>query len=162
MKFMIMKMMILISTYINFLKNPMSMGLMLLLQSTLSIMYINTILCSSWFTLITFLMMVGGLLILIMYMSSVASNEKFKVNFNISIIFFIMIVYIDEFMSDYVINENQNLIDQNNLNLSLLKIYNMKSIYITLMLVIYLLLTMLSVSKIVKFFEGPLRMFTYE
>lgn len=135
---------------------------MLLLQTILSIIYINTILNSSWFTLITFLIIVGGLLILIMYIRRVASNEKFKINLNISLLFFIRILYIDEFIRDYVINENQNLIEQNDLNLSLLKIYNMKSIYITLILVIYLLLTILSVSRVVKFFEGPLRIFSYE
>jgi len=65
-------------------------------------------------------------------------------------------------LSDYLINENQNLINQNELNNSLMKIYNFKSLYITLILVLYLLLTIISVSKVVKFFEGPLRIFNYE
>nr|QFO89468.1 NADH dehydrogenase subunit 6 [Empoasca flavescens] len=162
MKFMIMKFMILVSIMINFIKNPMSMGLMLLFQTLMSIIFINLILKSSWFTMITFLMMIGGLLILIMYMSSIASNEKFKLNINLTMILFMLMFMSDEMLSDWVITENQNLMESSELNISLLKIYNFKSIYVTLMLVIYLLITMVSVSKIVKFFEGPLRMFSYE
>nr|YP_009058229.1 NADH dehydrogenase subunit 6 [Empoasca vitis]AIL29208.1 NADH dehydrogenase subunit 6 [Empoasca vitis]UGK73344.1 NADH dehydrogenase subunit 6 [Empoasca vitis] len=162
MKFMIMKFMILVSIMINFIKNPMSMGLMLLFQTLMSIIFINLILKSSWFTMITFLMMIGGLLILIMYLSSIASNEKFKLNINLTMILFMLMFMSDEMLSDWVITENQNLMESSELNISLLKIYNFKSIYVTLMLVIYLLITMVSVSKIVKFFEGPLRMFSYE
>nr|YP_009469876.1 NADH dehydrogenase subunit 6 [Matsumurasca onukii]AVF91599.1 NADH dehydrogenase subunit 6 [Matsumurasca onukii] len=158
---MIMKFMILVSIMINFIKNPMSMGLMLLFQTLMSIIFINLILKSSWFTMITFLMMIGGLLILIMYLSSIASNEKFKLNINLTMILFMLMFMSDEMLSDWVITENQNLMESSELNISLLKIYNFKSIYVTLMLVIYLLITMVSVSKIVKFFEGPLRMNCY-
>nr|QZZ18237.1 NADH dehydrogenase subunit 6 [Alebroides salicis] len=162
MKLMIMKMMILISMLIVVIMNPMSMGLLLLIQTILAILYMNMILTSSWFMMITFLMMVGGLLILIMYMTSIASNEKFKLNINLSLMLIIMLIYTESMMSENLTNENQNLLFNQELNFSLLKIYNIKSMYITLMLVIYLLLTMMSVSKIVKFFEGPLRMFSYE
>lgn len=104
----------------------------------------------------------GGLLILIMYITSIASNEKFKINVNIILILILIILNIDEIIIDNLINENQNLIEDQKLRLSLIKIYNLKSIYVTLILVIYLLLTMVSVSKTVKFFDGPLRIFSYE
>lgn len=102
------------------------------------------------------------MLILIIYIRRIASNEKFKLNLNLSLVFLILILYLDDILTENLINENQNLILSQELNISLLKIYNIKSIYITLILVLYLLLTIISVSKVVKFFDGPLRIFSYE
>nr|UDP58841.1 NADH dehydrogenase subunit 6 [Jacobiasca formosana]UER93877.1 NADH dehydrogenase subunit 6 [Jacobiasca formosana] len=162
MKMMLIKLMMLISTLIPLLKNPMSMGLILMFQTMIAILYINLLVSSSWFSMITFLMMIGGLLILIMYMNSIASNEKFKININMIIMIMVLMNLTDEFMSENLINEKENMINKYNLSMSIMKIFNMKSMYITMMLVIYLLLTMISVSKTVKFNEGPLRMFNYE
>lgn len=102
------------------------------------------------------------MLILIIYIRRIASNEKFKLNLNLSLVFLVLILYLDDILTENLINENQNLILSQELNISLLKIYNIKSIYITLILVLYLLLTIISVSKVVKFFDGPLRIFSYE
>nr|WRQ18235.1 NADH dehydrogenase subunit 6 [Multinervis guangxiensis] len=161
MKMLMIKIMMLISITTLFLKNPMSMGVMLLSQTFIMIMLINKMSSSSWFIMITFLMMIGGLLILFMYMSSLASNEKFKTNKKILLISFIQI-----FMTDEMLMENNSEIqmiqmDKKLEKLSMSKMYS-KTMMTSIMMILYLLLTMISISKIVKHYEGPLRAKTYE
>nr|UGN61573.1 NADH dehydrogenase subunit 6 [Paracyba sp.] len=159
MKMMLIKMMIIISSIVTTMKNPMSMGVSLMIQTTLVIILMNSIMSNSWFAMITFMMMIGGLLIMFMYMSSIASNEKFKLKINLTMIFILMILIQEEMMLSNQLNENQELITTDNLSFSLMKIYNKKSMAITIMLVLYLLLTMISVTKMVKHHKGPLRAF---
>nr|YP_010414451.1 NADH dehydrogenase subunit 6 [Kusala populi]URW11950.1 NADH dehydrogenase subunit 6 [Kusala populi] len=157
MKILIMKLMMMINVMVPFMKNPMSMGLFLMTQTMMMIMLMNKIMNSSWFTMITFLMMIGGLLIIFTYMSSIASNEKFKTKINLTLIFFIIMIFIDEMILENQINEMEEINFTLNTDFSLIKIYNKKSMFMTIMLVIYLLITMISVSKMVKHHEGPLR-----
>nr|QKW88765.1 NADH dehydrogenase subunit 6 [Idiocerus herrichii] len=158
MKMYIMKMMIMMISMLPTLKTPMSMGMTLMLQTMMMTMLMNKIMMSSWMTMITFLMMIGGLLILFIYMSSLASNEKFKINMKMTIILMIILIYSEEFIQDMQINEMQNIMSTESLEqLSLNKLYNKKSLMITLIMVLYLLLTMIAVTKLVKHYEGPLR-----
>nr|YP_010930303.1 NADH dehydrogenase subunit 6 [Apphia nigricarina]WKK49892.1 NADH dehydrogenase subunit 6 [Apphia nigricarina] len=158
MKLMLIKIMIIISMMIVWLKNPMSMGLMLLMQTTLTIFYLNKIMISSWFAMITFLMMIGGLLIIITYMSSVSSNEKFSFNMNLTLLLITMIIYLDEMSLENQIDENQEMIYMKYMEqVSMLKLYNKKSFLLTILIVNYLLLTMIVVTKIVKHYKGPFR-----
>nr|YP_010582919.1 NADH dehydrogenase subunit 6 [Aguriahana triangularis]UGN61339.1 NADH dehydrogenase subunit 6 [Aguriahana triangularis] len=157
MKMMMMKIMMIFSSIVLIMNNPMSMGLVLLMQTTMVIIFMNKIMTSSWFSMITFMMMIGGLLIMFMYMSSIASNEKFKIKFNMIMLAIILIIIYDEMMFENQINENQEFLKTNNFNFSLTKIYNEKSMMLTIMLVMYLLLTMISVTKMVKHHKGPLR-----
>nr|WRY72484.1 NADH dehydrogenase subunit 6 [Aguriahana wutyshana] len=157
MKMLMTKAMVAFSSIILIMNNPMSMGLILLVQTTTVILFMNKILISSWFAMITFMMMIGGLLIMFMYMSSIASNEKFKMKINMTMVAIIFIILTDEMLLENQINENQELMKTNNLNFSLTKIYNEKSMLLTIMLVMYLLLTMISVTKMVKHHKGPLR-----
>nr|QUI77281.1 NADH dehydrogenase subunit 6 [Mitjaevia dworakowskae] len=159
MKILIMKVMMIFGSIIPFLKNPMSMGFLLMIQTMLIIILMNKMLSSSWFMMVTFLMMIGGLLIIFSYMSSIASNEKFKLKFNLIFMMIIMLIITDEMMLENQINENQNILFSTSVDLSLIKIYNSKSMLMTIMLVLYLLITMISVSKMVKHHEGPLRSF---
>nr|WRY72432.1 NADH dehydrogenase subunit 6 [Farynala starica] len=159
MKFMLIKMMVILSSTVTAMKNPMSMGVILMMQTTLVIIFMNTVMTTSWFAMITFMMMIGGLLIMFMYMSSIASNEKFKLKMNLTIFIILLIMFQEELTLSNQMNENQELIITNNWNLSLMKIYNNKTMGITIMLVLYLLLTMISVTKMVTHHKGPLRAF---
>nr|YP_010362173.1 NADH dehydrogenase subunit 6 [Trifida elongata]UNS15671.1 NADH dehydrogenase subunit 6 [Trifida elongata] len=157
MKMMLMKIMMINSSMTFLFMNPMSMGILLLIQTMLMILMINQMSYTSWFMMITFLMMISGLLILFTYMSSIASNEKFKLKINLTLALIIMLIMIDEMMIENQVHEKLQINHQKMIDLSLIKIYNKKSMMLTMMLVIYLLLTMISVSKIVKHHEGPLR-----
>nr|QHB74175.1 NADH dehydrogenase subunit 6 [Bolanusoides shaanxiensis] len=157
MKFLLIKLMTMFSLITLIVKNPMSMGMMLMIQTMMVIMFMNTILPSSWFAMVSFMMMVGGLLIMFMYMSSIASNEKFKMKINLMLMFALFIMIYDEMMFENQIDENQECYKTSNMNLSLTKIYNQKSMMLTMLMVLYLLLTMISVTKFVKHHQGPLR-----
>nr|QZZ18367.1 NADH dehydrogenase subunit 6 [Yangisunda tiani] len=156
MKLILMKLMMIISTMTLTLNNPMALGFMLMTQTMLMIFIMNKMMSSSWFAMITFMMMIGGLLIMFMYMSSIASNEKFKMKINLMIILMIMIIMTDEMIMENQIYEPMN-IGFMEFNFSLTKFYNKKSMMMTILLVMYLLLTMISVTKLVKHHKGPLR-----
>nr|WEP24794.1 NADH dehydrogenase subunit 6 [Idioscopus sp. 'myrica'] len=158
MKIYIMKMMLMMISTLPVMKTPMSMGMILMMQTTLMTMLMNKLMVTSWLTMITFLMMIGGLLILFIYMSSLASNEKFKINTKMFMIMSLMIMLSEELMQETQINENQSLLTMNYVEqLSLNKLYNKKSMMMTMIMVLYLLLTMIVVTKMVKHYEGPLR-----
>nr|ATC73056.1 NADH dehydrogenase subunit 6 [Cuerna sp. EMHAU-2015-Zz052311] len=159
---MLIKMMILMSTLVPFMMNPMSMGIILLFQTMLMTFLMNKMMFSSWFSMITFLMMVGGLLILFMYMSSIASNEKFKLKMNLTLMTLIIILISEEMINENQVNEIQGMIFSSLECSSMTKLYNKKSMLITISLILYLLLTMIVVTKIVKHHEGPLRSKNYE
>nr|YP_010952941.1 NADH dehydrogenase subunit 6 [Empoascanara alami]YP_010952980.1 NADH dehydrogenase subunit 6 [Empoascanara hongkongica]WMQ52384.1 NADH dehydrogenase subunit 6 [Empoascanara alami]WMQ52423.1 NADH dehydrogenase subunit 6 [Empoascanara hongkongica] len=157
MKFMIMKIMLIISSAATLMKNPMSLGILLMTQTMMMILLINTILSTSWFAMITFLMMIGGLLIIFMYMSSIASNEKFKIKMNLTLMILILLLMTDDMLIENQPKETQMMELSYDNDLSLIKIYNMKSMMMTIMMVLYLLITMVCVSNIVKHHYGPLR-----
>nr|YP_010583010.1 NADH dehydrogenase subunit 6 [Yangisunda tiani]UGN61456.1 NADH dehydrogenase subunit 6 [Yangisunda tiani] len=161
---MTMKLMMIISSLNLVMNNPMSMGFLLMTQTMMMILLMNKMMTSSWFTMITFMMMIGALLIMFMYMSSIASNEKFKMKANMMIIILIMLTMLisEEMMLESQIKETIEYKTTNNFNMSLTKIYNKKSMMLTIMLVMYLLLTMISVTKLVKHHKGPLRAMNYE
>nr|WRQ18274.1 NADH dehydrogenase subunit 6 [Onukigallia onukii] len=162
MKLMLLKTMMMISMMSLMMKNPMSMGISLLMQTIVMITLMNKISSSSWFPMITFLMMIGGLMILFMYMSSIASNEKFKMNLKTTMMIIIMMILTDEMMMNMQTSENQSMMMSKSLeSLSMNKLYS-KTFTISMIMVIFLLLTMISISKMVKHYEGPLRSKHYE
>nr|YP_010736816.1 NADH dehydrogenase subunit 6 [Macropsis irenae]WEP24690.1 NADH dehydrogenase subunit 6 [Macropsis irenae] len=163
MKFILLKMMTIMSIILPSMKTPMSMGTVLLTQTIISTIIMNKMVLNSWFPMITFIMMIGGMMILFMYMSSIASNEKFKMNLNLTLMFIIMMFMTEELMMENQINETEMILNLNNQEtMSMTKLYNNKSMFLTVFMVLILLLTMISVSKIVLFHKGPLRMKTYE
>nr|YP_010278726.1 NADH dehydrogenase subunit 6 [Changbaninus pleiospicules]UKE80323.1 NADH dehydrogenase subunit 6 [Changbaninus pleiospicules] len=156
MKMTLLKIMIYITSLISTLKTPMSMGILLLIQTTLSTILISKLTMSSWMAMIIFLMLIGGLLILFMYMSSIASNEKFTPN--IFMIFPIMLIFLpmEEMMCETQMNEKLQTFMLNE-SITLMKIYNKKTMLITIMLFSYLLLAMISITSVIKIYKGPLR-----
>nr|WGL39519.1 NADH dehydrogenase subunit 6 [Limbodessus compactus] len=168
--FFMMSLNLLFSMIFLFMNHPLSMGINLLMQTIIiSIMMIMFSL-SSWFSYILFLVMVGGMLILFMYMTSLASNEKFKFSIKIMIIsmIFLMIMMMTMKMDPLLMNmfsktsnnmellNNMSLLKNENLN-SLNPLYNKPNYIITIMMINYLLITLIAVVKITKFNKGPLR-----
>lgn len=94
-----------------------------------------------------------------MYITRVASNEKFKFSINLIIIiilfFFILIILKPELINFYL-NVKIN-INPNNLQLSLNKYFNKPNNSIIYLIFFYLLITIIIVTKITKLEKGPLR-----
>nr|ASM41857.1 NADH dehydrogenase subunit 6 [Scaphoideus maai] len=156
MKILVIKLMMLIVSYTTMMKTPMSMGIMLLVQTTLCTIFITKILTSSWMAMIIFLMLIGGLLILFMYMSSIASNEKFTPNMMMIMPLLLILIYMEEMNSEIQMNDKMFSFTMNE-SISLMKIYNKKTLMITVMLFTYLFLVMISITSIIKLHKGPLR-----
>lgn len=121
-------------------------------------MILSKIIVSSWISIIIFLILIGGLLILFIYISRIASNEKFTPNIYILLIICTVILPIEEILIEIQIHEKRdNLLLLNKERLTISIIYNKKTIIITIMIFIYLLLAIIAVTRIIKVFKGPLR-----
>nr|QEJ81409.1 NADH dehydrogenase subunit 6 [Lucidina sp. FM13] len=153
------------STMFIFMNHPMSMGLILLIQTSLMSLISSSMNQNSWFSYILFLMMVGGMLILFTYMNSIASNKMFKFNNNILIMFLLMIsvslLFTLTSSFDLLINfMNSEMILMNNKNSFLLimsKYINKPSLFVWITMIIYLLITLIATVKITMMKHGPLQ-----
>nr|YP_007026352.1 NADH dehydrogenase subunit 6 [Rutilia goerlingiana]AFV08633.1 NADH dehydrogenase subunit 6 [Rutilia goerlingiana] len=151
------------------MKHPLAMGLTLLIQTLLISLISGLISKSFWFSYILFLIFIGGMLVLFIYMTSLASNEMFSFSMKLTIISFTLltIMAIILFMLDKNIllqYKNFEMKPIDNLNsyfiensLSLNKLYNYPTNSLTIMLMNYLFITLIAVVKITKLFKGPLR-----
>nr|ARH54543.1 NADH dehydrogenase subunit 6 [Ontholestes tessellatus] len=146
-----------------FLNHPLSMGITMLMQAILVALISGLLNLNFWFSYILFLIMIGGMLVLFIYMTSIASNEKFKFSnilllFMISMFFIAMIGYmaIDNLFF-YMISYSENLHSSFNYNTNLNKFLNYPSNIILFMMIIYLFITLIAVVKITDIKFGPLR-----
>lgn len=145
------------------------MGFSLIIQTILVCLISGLTSKTFWFSYILFLIFIGGILILFIYISSLSSNEKISFSLNtfkkiiIPFIFLIfLIIFKDKFYLRNLNNSETNnlndfifLINENYLNLT--KLYDTPNNIITIILVIYLLLSLIVVVKITNSFIGPLR-----
>nr|YP_010878905.1 NADH dehydrogenase subunit 6 [Sambus kanssuensis]WHE42544.1 NADH dehydrogenase subunit 6 [Sambus kanssuensis] len=154
MKLMIM-MSIIISIMFLFTKHPMSMGFNLLMQ-TLFISLITGILSINfWYSYMLFIVMVGGMLVLFIYMTCVASNEKFSMPKMTITVLIIGMVNIITYKSNLTSLVSEMKISQ--WNQSLVKFFLFPQGTISLLMMIYLFLALIAVVKITKIEMGPLR-----
>nr|UJG45316.1 NADH dehydrogenase subunit 6 [Anthomyia procellaris] len=151
------------------MKHPLAMGLTLLIQTTLVCLMTGLMTKTFWFSYILFLVFLGGMLVLFIYVTSLASNEMFS--FSIKLLFislFILFMALTAlyFMDKNILLQYSNLEIQpiSNMNsymmensLSLNKLYNYPTNLLTILLMNYLLITLIAVVKITNLFKGPLR-----
>lgn len=158
------------SSIFCFIKHPLAIGLILLVQ-TLLICLISGILTKTfWFSYVLFLVFLGGILVLFIYVTSLASNEIFTfstkiffINLFILLLFIFSLFFIDKsLILSYTINYDLEAVSSIKAFLkenifTLNKIYNFPLNLVTIILIIYLFLTLIAVVKITNVFEGPLR-----
>nr|UFQ24150.1 NADH dehydrogenase subunit 6 [Anopheles oryzalimnetes] len=169
-KLIIMTLCLIMSFIFMQMKHPLSMGLMLLIQTFLTCLITSIYVKTFWFSYVLFLIFLGGMLILFIYVTSLSSNEMFSMSFSLTMIsliifsiFNILFFFIDKsLIEQFIMNmEMEKLSNMNNLIneniLSLNKMYNFPTNLITLLLINYLFLTLLVTVKITKKFYGPLR-----
>nr|YP_009995399.1 NADH dehydrogenase subunit 6 [Ochthebius himalayae]QNP09815.1 NADH dehydrogenase subunit 6 [Ochthebius himalayae] len=153
---------ILLSINFMFMIHPLTMGMTLLMQTIMISLITGFMNYNYWFSYILFLIMIGGMLVLFIYMTSIASNEKFKFNNKLAtfllsmfIIMMMMYMYMDQYMM--IMNNYNYTINMNYPDLMLNKFYNKPSNLIMFMMIVYLLITLIAVVKITSFKLGPLR-----
>lgn len=161
---------LIISTSILFtrLVHPLAMGLALLFQTILICCTTGLSNLSFWFSYILFLIFLGGILVLFIYVTSLASNEMFKPSI-LSLIAIVIVsvtgavalicdpiilsqntlLKISSFITDFYYSTDLELVST---------IYNSTNINLTIFIVFYLLLTLIVVVKVTGNFFGPLRL----
>nr|QCF39590.1 NADH dehydrogenase subunit 6 [Zeuzera multistrigata] len=160
-----------ISLFMFFLNHPLSMGLMLLSQTLLTCLISGMLMKTYWFSYILFLTFLGGLLVLFIYVSSIASNELFKISPTMKSLIFLFwilllissILFMNNIQMNLSINSDMDKIfnifmfsnNENNINLT--KLYNNQTYFLMLIMMIYLFITLVAVVKITNIFYGPLR-----
>nr|AJW76353.1 NADH dehydrogenase subunit 6 [Cylindraustralia sp. HS-2014] len=164
--------MVLTSMFFMSINHPLSMGMILLIQTTLTSIMSGVYLQSFWYPYILFLIFIGGLLVLFIYVTSISSNELFSIS-AMNWLMFIVILFTslltfwfihDMFFNQVLFNNNEsNQIKFDNstqdltTNMTLSWLYNKPSFIMTMLLIIYLFLALEAVSNIINILQGPLR-----
>nr|UYK52154.1 NADH dehydrogenase subunit 6 [Zaraea sp. CSCS-Hym-MC0131] len=163
MKFILI-MMIMNSLMLLLCKTPLPMGLILLLQTLLIAVYSGISSYTFFFSYILFMILLGGMLVLFIYISSLTPNMKFKFNKSILIFSLLILIILMILMSYYNFNNNINVMDinlpqENNhlLKMSLKKMFDCPDNKIMFILINYLLMTLFISVKIINIKKGPLR-----
>nr|YP_010155767.1 NADH dehydrogenase subunit 6 [Conwentzia sinica]QQY84958.1 NADH dehydrogenase subunit 6 [Conwentzia sinica] len=147
------------------MKSPMSMGLMLMIQIISMSLILGMLSINFWFSFILFIVMIGGLMVLFIYMTSLAPNNLFKMNNK-----FMMILIVTMFIiMMYFYLTSELLIFKKNLDMMsfmdtqesslLIKLYNLPMNKLTWLMIMYLLMTLIIAAKLVKSNLGSIRQF---
>nr|AXS65748.1 NADH dehydrogenase subunit 6 [Staphylinoidea sp. 13 KM-2017] len=153
--------MLFLALFMIFMNHPISMSMILLIQTIMISLMTGLMKMNFWYSYILFLIMIGGLLILFMYMTSIASNEKFKFSFNLNLIFIPLMII---FSMNIIFPLKYNLLYYtNSLNspfnyiMDLNKFFNYPLNILMILMIIYLFLGLIVVVKITNFKMGTLR-----
>nr|YP_009350374.1 NADH dehydrogenase subunit 6 [Prohamitermes mirabilis]AQP26898.1 NADH dehydrogenase subunit 6 [Prohamitermes mirabilis] len=142
------------------MKHPLAMGLMLLIQTTMVCMISGTMYSSFWFSYILFMIMIGGMLVLFMYMTSLASNEMFSPS-NKMVLTAMMMTPMLMYMMPTITNNKEmkvhNTMMENEITTTTTVMYNQMMGTMTTLLVLYMLMTLIVVVNIINVTKGPLR-----
>nr|WMV00203.1 NADH dehydrogenase subunit 6 [Kikihia sp. 'murihikua'] len=146
-----MYLMVILSMNFIFMKHPLSMGLILMMQTLLSCLICSLYLSCYLFSYILYLIFIGGMLILFMYMSSIASNEKFIYSIKLMMFNFLFLTLINliNMIDLKSLNISSNMMMyMNHNNFMMSKMYIIPSGMMTLILTIYLLFVLIIVINI--------------
>nr|AQP30189.1 NADH dehydrogenase subunit 6 [Microcerotermes crassus] len=142
------------------MKHPLAMGLMLLIQTTMVCLISGTMYKSFWFSYILFMIMIGGMLVLFMYMTSLASNEMFSPS-NKMLMTTLLTLPALLYMVPTVTNNKEmcshDMMAENETLTTTTVMYNQTMGIMTTLLVLYMLLTLIVVVNIINVYKGPLR-----
>nr|YP_010139434.1 NADH dehydrogenase subunit 6 [Tetraclita kuroshioensis]QQK55100.1 NADH dehydrogenase subunit 6 [Tetraclita kuroshioensis] len=142
-----------------FMFHPLAMIFILILQTVLISMFMYSVTQFPWFSYTLILVFLGGMLILFTYMSNIASNEMFKPN--LKMLFPLVIAPALSFFltkpKQSLTPESISLPKEQFSNLTIFKPFSFSIMPITLLMACYIILTLLTVVKISKMNQGPLR-----
>nr|YP_009890101.1 NADH dehydrogenase subunit 6 [Polyphaga plancyi]QKK69174.1 NADH dehydrogenase subunit 6 [Polyphaga plancyi] len=158
------KMLIMMSITTSFMfmnmNHPLAMGLTLLVQTTIICVMSGMMTQTFWFSYILFLIFLGGMMVLFIYVTSLASNELFHLSTTM-LLMLLMIITLMFLSINLPLNNmdmmNYNFLMENDIIPSLMKLYNKPNNMITILMASYLFLTLITVVKITNISKGPLR-----
>nr|WGO57974.1 NADH dehydrogenase subunit 6 [Perisphaerus sp. 1 ZQW-2023b] len=162
MKIMLVNMSMMLSILFTQMNYPLALGLILLIQTIMISTITGFMSQFFWFSYTLFLIFLGGMLILFIYVTSLIANEIISLSTKTIFMNLIILMMITLFINPLSLNmnnyESMNFFNTNNkLPFFLIKIYNQPSGFITIMLAMYLFITLIAVVKITSISKGPLR-----
>nr|YP_010600866.1 NADH dehydrogenase subunit 6 [Binodoxys communis]WAL07397.1 NADH dehydrogenase subunit 6 [Binodoxys communis] len=154
--------------------HPLILSLMLTLYVIILSLFINLLGNNYWYSYLLFLVMIGGLMILFMYFTSIASNELMNFNksyllyFFIKILLFMGLFLIFSFYSDKMLFMN-NFLDIYSMNYYMLNLkdFGIKNLYmdfsmdLNMYMILYLFFTMISCVLVCMKLSVPFRQLNY-
>nr|URX54484.1 NADH dehydrogenase subunit 6 [Neotermes sp. 8 AB-2022a] len=160
-----MKILLMMSTTMSAMftqmNHPLAMGMMLLLQTMMTCLISGLMHQSFWFQYILFMVFVGGMLVLFIYMASLASNEMFSLSTKMMVMTTMMIMTMSIIKDQTMINSSEmnlyELMTKNEIITMTSKLYNQPNGTLTILMALYLLMTLIVVVKVTNVSKGPLR-----
>nr|AZF98994.1 NADH dehydrogenase subunit 6 [Chinolyda flagellicornis] len=165
---MLMINMMIISTFFMMVNHPLSMMMILIIYTINICMLMGVINKTFWFSYILFLIMLGGMMILFMYMTNLVPNEFLKINLKktlfltfLSLLSYMFFQFINDYdMFDDVDDNNYEMImmEINNESMNYTnKIFNKYTNMISILLISYLFISLIAIVKMINIKMGPLR-----
>nr|WOW98954.1 NADH dehydrogenase subunit 6 [Borysthenes sp. 1 WQW-2023a] len=150
-----------LSTISPFLKHPISLGSVLMIQSIMSTAITIMLTKNSWYSMVLLITFSGGIMIMFIYMSSIASNEKFKFSKKLVYLMLMTTTMLILMLKDKMLiankwMENQISFQENEEIKSILKMLTTKK-KTSIMIMIMVMFMLVYISKIVSTIEGPLK-----
>lgn len=128
-------------------------------QTSIICVIIWILIKTRWFSFILFLIFLGGLIVLFVYVVRLASNEKFELKLEeislLSVIRLTVVVIIifPAFFQKNINNQITNFFDQT------IIIFSNQIVILVIIVIVYLLFTLIVAVKVSSKYEGPLRNF---
>nr|URX54107.1 NADH dehydrogenase subunit 6 [Neotermes sp. 4 AB-2022a] len=159
-----MKMFLMTSTTMSVMftqmSHPLAMGMMLLLQTMMMCLISGLMHQSFWFQYILFMVFVGGMLVLFIYVASLASNEMFSLSTKMMLMATAMIATMMMIKDQTTIDSKETELyttTSNEIITMTSKLYNQPNGTMTILMALYLLMTLIVVVKVTNVSMGPLR-----
>nr|AXI98776.1 NADH dehydrogenase subunit 6 [Pseudoniphargus sp. 2-Canaries] len=157
-------MMSIILSALFLMKSPPLFLSMMIISQTINLAIITALFTmSSWFSFMLLMIYLSGMMIIFIYVSSMASNELFYTNIKMlpsMLLGLTIITSIYLSWHSFLPSDSMSMLDLNLLQVSVfktMKMYSKSLFMMTILLIIYLLMTMIVVVKNSSFSEGPMR-----
>nr|ALO71147.1 NADH deshydrogenase subunit 6 [Stenus comma] len=150
---MFLTMMLILSSIILMVNHPLMVSIILLIQILIIALMKIILIKFSWFSYMIFLIMIGGLLIIFTYMTSIASNESFKFNKNQLLLMLMSLTSMSILINYFLIETTEKL----NFYINFIKFFNYPINFFIIFLFFYLFITLIACVKICNFNQGPIR-----
>nr|QPK42045.1 NADH dehydrogenase subunit 6 [Criotettix japonicus] len=160
-----MKLLMIMSNMMNILfmytKQPMNLIIIILVQTAMTTILMSTISLSSWFNYLLMIIFIGGMMVLFIYITSIAPNEKnnkFKFNIIMTVIMLTTLILLNlktNYKNSETIMYYSQMMENYKMNLNMM--FNKPIYSLSMMMMIYLFIALTVVNKISNLNQGPLR-----
>lgn len=153
----ILSLIILLSRTITSLSQPITLGLLILTQTILICLITRIITFSTWISLSIFLVIVGGLIVIFMYVTRICSNVKFKFNNFKFVLIYVIIPFYITIKQPLIFSYFDNFQLKDNFNLEFIKLFLPLNIFSSIFAFLYLLIALVIMIRLIQLTKGPLR-----